>query len=321
MNKTYFFMYFNKIYFLAALLLLTFATYSFADQVYDKVIVSVGSQAITQRQLDKSVEVAWASQQKKGKIPPSFKREVLQSLINKNLLLNYATDRGLKVSIAQVTAKINEIRKARRLTMQQLISELKKEDLNLYAFQQQVRENILYEQAVQFFILAHANVSEAELRKQYEQPKKTTERHIRHIFFAVPSPDQEEAVREKAQKVYESISSISQFNKAVLTYSEDKATKNQQGDLGYHVKEDLLKALQAPVFAAKLKMILKPIRSQVGYHIVLVDGSKEIIFKTRTDFDLKKQALMQQASIQARQKRLDTLLRRLKSEYLIEYKE
>ena len=81
---------------------------------------------------------------------------------------------------------------------------------------------------------------------------------------------------QKQSKILEALEKIragERFDSVASTYSEDKA--RQGGDLGWKGRQDVVGAFAEAAFALNIgEMTQAPIKTQFGYHLILVEGRK-----------------------------------------------
>ncbi len=119
-------------------------------------------------------------------------------------------------------------------------------------------------------------INDEEIKQYYELHKETEffqpeARKIRHILIRVKSNKDEAKAREKAEKILALIKKPEDLAKLAKKYSDDPHTKDEGGELGFVTKDELFESLRDPVFNAKEGEIVGPIRSPLGYHIILVE--------------------------------------------------
>lgn len=76
----------------------------------------------------------------------------------------------------------------------------------------------------------------------------------------------------KNSKILEALAKLdagTSFAEVAKTYSEDKARSG--GDLGWQTRGSMVGAFQDAAFAAPLNKYTQPIKTQFGYHIILVE--------------------------------------------------
>ncbi len=112
-------------------------------------------------------------------------------------------------------------------------------------------------------IAKNIKIDEAELHAFYadEQARFSTEeeRKAQHILVA------DETI---AKKVLALLKQDGDFAKLAQQYSQDTASKNQAGDLGFFTRGVMLPAFEKAVFGMKVGDISGLIQSEFGYHII-----------------------------------------------------
>lgn len=96
----------------------------------------------------------------------------------------------------------------------------------------------------------------------------------------IPTEDEVDArhilvdTEEKAKEVVEKIGKGEDFSKLAAEYSNDPGSKAQGGKLGYFSKGQMVKEFEEAAFALKKGEVSKPVKSQFGWHIILVDDRR-----------------------------------------------
>lgn len=79
---------------------------------------------------------------------------------------------------------------------------------------------------------------------------------------------------EKAKEVVDKIGKGEDFSKLAVEYSNDPGSKAQGGKLGYFSKGQMVKEFEEAAFALKKGEVSKPVKTQFGWHIILVDDRR-----------------------------------------------
>lgn len=122
--------------------------------------------------------------------------------------------------------------------------------------------------------------SDAELRALYERKKDDFKapamRRVRVMEIEKkPTAADEEDIRARAADLREDIAGGTlDFAEAAKEYSDDNATADAGGDLGFFKKGDRDPAFDAAAFALKTGQIGEPVRTPLGYHIIKVTERK-----------------------------------------------
>ncbi len=121
-------------------------------------------------------------------------------------------------------------------------------------------------------------ISEEELKSYYETHKEEytipEKRKIRHILITPKKGESEEELFKRAQKIRQKIKGPQNFAEVARKFSDDPHSKKEGGDLGWLSREELFESLREVTFAAKEGEIIGPLRTPLGYHILLVEKIK-----------------------------------------------
>lgn len=169
-----------------------------------------------------------------------------------------------------------------------------------------VRQSVLANAYVQDFIKANP-VSDEALKAEYERIKATikgSEYKARHILV-----EKEAEAKDIIAKLKKDAGA---FAKLAMEKSKDPGSKVRGGDLGWF---DLSRMV--PEFGAALsklekgKLTQEPVKSQFGYHVILLEDSRPI---EAPPFEQVKPNLSQQLQQQNLKKQLDDLKAKAKIE-------
>jgi len=130
-------------------------------------------------------------------------------------------------------------------------------------------------------IVSRMDATEIEYRNFYETHRDSFMQPVRfrvsHLFVAAPRETLPEVVETKQRAIKSLARRIKQDEKLAelaVVGSEDEATKNRGGDLGFFSES----RMPADFFVAVAKMhigeISQPIRTQLGFHIIELTDSK-----------------------------------------------
>ncbi|MFH1487482.1 MAG: SurA N-terminal domain-containing protein, partial [Pseudomonadota bacterium] len=130
------------------------------------------------------------------------------------------------------------------------------------------------------------SVTDAEVKGYYEDHieafKQKKEVKARHILFKLKpdaSEEEEKASREKASKVLEKARKGEDFASLAKEYSEGP-TAEEGGDLGYFSEGQMVKPFEEAAFKMKKGEISDLVRTDFGFHIILLEDIKEARTKT-----------------------------------------
>jgi peptidyl-prolyl cis-trans isomerase C len=119
-------------------------------------------------------------------------------------------------------------------------------------------------------------VSDDDVKKYYENNKEYRTAHILYRVRAEPTPDEVKKAYEQSMAVYAQLQkSPEDFSKLASKLSQTTAAQ-VGGDLGFQPPTRLAPEYFEAVNGQKVGYITKPVRSQMGYHIIKVLGVKSI---------------------------------------------
>ena len=206
-----------------------------------------------------------------------------------------------------------ETRKAiiNQLAMQMLVSQeaLKKKLDKTPEVIDQIKltnQSILANAFVQDY-LKNNQVSDDMLKAEYDKIKAQmsgSEFKARHILVEKESDAKEIIAKLKKN--------TAQFDKLAKEQSKDPGSKDKGGDLGWFDPRGMVPEFGAAV--AKLekgKFTLEPVKTQFGYHVILLEDSRS---KQPPSFDQIKPQLTKQVQEQQLKKLLDDMLAKAKVE-------
>lgn len=223
---------------------------------------------------------------------------VVNELIVKSLLNEEIEKRGITVSNQDVDDAVKEIID-KVGSKEQLDALLKQNGISNANFKKDLKEEVKMKKLAKE--LGSSTVSDAEAKKFYNENiakfKHPDKVRASHILISVNPQEIEEVVKSepankgldetaikakvneeiqaKEAKAKELLSEAkknpTQFAKLAKENSEDTATANKGGDLGFFAAKEMVPEFSKAAFAMKPNTISdKPVKTQFGYHIIMV---------------------------------------------------
>ena len=222
-----------------AVIALTLSLPSFAQN--KDVVVTVNGRAITKKQFEEYhlQNLKFVGQRK-------ISKEVsLQDLINRELSIQKAKKTGLDKDPTVVS---------------------KQEDILFHAQISKDLEN-------EFKKIA---VSDEDVRKYYDGNKEYRTAHILYRLRAEPTPEEVKAGFTQSMEIYDVLQKDpDSFAKYANKFSQT-STAPVGGDMGFQSPTRLAPEYFEAIQGQKIGFISKPVRTQMGYHVIKILGDKSI---------------------------------------------
>lgn len=149
---------------------------------------------------------------------------------------------------------------------------------------------LVAEQAdAEYVVLSLQNIKDSiqltdeELKQYYEQNREryteAEERLVRHILITVEGDDA--AAREKAESIRAQVQEKpDSFAELAKSHSADPGSAADGGSLGYFKRDgSMVKAFEDAAFGLKKGVVSEPVKTDYGYHILLVEDIREATFE------------------------------------------
>ncbi len=118
-----------------------------------------------------------------------------------------------------------------------------------------------------------------KVKKYFDERKdKITQKEevkARHILI-LSNKDNEKEKKKEAEKIRKKLTTKN-FKRMANKYTEDPSGKENGGDLGYFSKGRMVKEFEEMAFSLKIGKISPVVKTNYGFHIILVEDKKEIL--------------------------------------------
>ena len=159
--------------------------------------------------------------------------------------------------------------------------------------------------------LADVTVTDEDAKKYYDENKDA---------FSVPPTVSARHIlvktEEEANKVKEEINGGLSFADAAMKYSSCPS-KEQGGNLGAFSKGMMVPEFEKASFEAEIGVLTEPVKTQFGYHLIIVDSKNEGAVKS---FEEVKDSVVNELLKRNQHKKYDDLMNQLQEKYGVERK-
>jgi peptidyl-prolyl cis-trans isomerase SurA len=255
----------------------------------DRVVAVVGDTVILESEIQ---EQALQLQAMGARIPQDptererFLRDLLEQRIDDLVLLLHARKEGITVSDAEVTDAVDDrlARIRRRFPSEtEFLRALQATGRTLAEFRLQLTQQVRNELLIQRYLQANQHrfptvaVGEEEIRAFFEQqkpalgPKPPTISFVQIVVRPEPSDSAKAAARAEADRALAELRAGADFAVVARRYSDDAATRDEGGDLGWFRRGQMVRAFEEAAFALRPGELSGIVETPFGYHILRVD--------------------------------------------------
>lgn len=250
--------------------------------VVDRIVAVVNDEIVTLSDLERAFEPY------KGKFEATYqgndpkkalheaKNEILNHIVDNMLMEQEAKRTGISVSHAEVEEAIADMLKSRKLSQEDLVEVLARENLTMDAYKKDIREQLIRMKLVGRDIKAKVVATDEEIgayylnhREDYDGKESV---RIRQIFLPVAenaTAEEKARTRAEAESIHARLLAGEPFEALCMKFSKGPGAE-EGGDIGYIEKGTILPEIESVAFALPLHRISDVIESPAGVHIIQV---------------------------------------------------
>jgi peptidyl-prolyl cis-trans isomerase D len=172
----------------------------------------------------------------------------------------------------------------------QFATQVEVNDADLSTYYQEHLERFRKPEQVRFayivvdpaLFVAQVEMTDERLAQYYEEHKEEFHQEeqvrARHILFKLPQQagaEEEARVRAEAEAALSRIRAGEDFAAVAAQVSQDSASAQQGGDLGFFKRGDMVKSFEEMAFGLTPGMVSEPVRTDFGYHVIRVEEVQE----------------------------------------------
>ena len=244
-----------------------------AAEVINRIVATVDGDPLTVFEMKQFL----AAQIRAPETPLPDSEEILEALVTQRLIVKEFESLGLKIQDEDIDRYIDTIRQRNRLTQEQLEQALAQQGVPMDRYREQVRDELRRAQLINREIRGKVNVTPEEVERYYQANlddyAKAETITLSHIVLQLPpdaSPEQVEAVRQRAEAIHAELEKGADFATLAREHSEDAAAESG-GALGTFKPGEMLEAIEKASQKLEPGGYSEPVRSDVGFHIVRLD--------------------------------------------------
>jgi peptidyl-prolyl cis-trans isomerase SurA len=252
-------------------------------KIIDRVVALVNDDAITLSELTRETMARMGGAQTAPS--PEVYQQVLYGLIEQKLILREAIKLETSISDREVDQAIERIRRQSNVSVEEIKAALGTQGIEWEEYRQQVREDIMRNQAVAIKVRSQAGVTDKDLNNYYENHieefLETAKVRIEQLFFPIPAGatvEQRNAVVREAEEVLARVNDGHDLS--VVAVEAGVIEEGESLDLGYFNKGDLLEPLDEAAFSIPVGSVSDVIETPRGYTIIRVVDRQEETLRT-----------------------------------------
>ena len=241
----------------------------------DRVIAVVEKSVVTKNELESAINSVIIQFKTANKPVPSQNvliKEMLDRLIEKKLITQYAEMIGIKVENQYLDSVISNIAKKNNITVEELKLKLESEGGDFSEFKEGISYELLMNQVKEREITSKINVSDFEIESMLkkETSKAPAEFKISHILLK--KENGYILGGEKLKKILNQLKTETFSNIAINNSRGPMANKG--GDLGWKKIEELPELFSIAISKMSIGDVSEPLVSGNGIHIIRLDDVK-----------------------------------------------
>lgn len=210
-----------------------------------------------------------------------MRANLLTNILDTETLSRKADSEGVEIDEGKVTETYEQI-KSRYPTEEAFLQAMTENGSNEEKIKVDIARSLKVQALIEQEIVSSIIISEESARKYYDENISQFEREesvsASHILVAARASDSEEKkaeAKKKAEGILKRLHEGADFAELAKTMSDDPGAARQGGDLGFFGRGKMVPEFEAVAFALKPGDISDIVKTQFGYHIILVTGRRD----------------------------------------------
>lgn len=250
----------------------------------------------------------------------SIKKELLDGMINRELILQEAHRQNITVKDSEVEAQFEALRR-RYPTEADFKKAMVEKDTSEAEIKNQIRQEMEFKAFIDRNYAEKTTVPEQEARAYYDghpdffkQPETIRASHI--LIKVAPQADaaQKAEARRQLEQIQQKLAAGEDFGRLARQYSQGPSS-SKDGDLGFFRRGQMVKPFEDAAFALKPGEVSGIVETDFGFHLIKVFEKKPEAIVT---FDQVRGRIEQHLKQEKIRKEVGELLERLKQNAVIQ---
>ncbi len=207
---------------------------------------------------------------------PTFKKAILEKLIDRELLFQASEKEGIKVDDSKLEEQITQIKKQfpDEKTMEKSLAD---KGITMDEIRDQIKKSMAVESLIRTKFEKDVVVPESKAdefyKKNAEKFKKPETVKASHILAKCEKGDDAGCKKseEKIKDLRKKISGGADFA-ALAKANSDCPSKEKGGDLGEFTRGQMVKPFETAAFSMKNGELSQPVKTDFGWHLIKVTG-------------------------------------------------
>ncbi len=209
--------------------------------------------------------------------------QILNELIDENLEIQEAKRFGIVIPDEQLVASIGEIAKRKNQTADDMINALKADGVDIQTLKDKINAEIAWSTLVRKKLYSQIQISDEDINMTIDKLNNNNQTRylVGEILLLVPDASQDQDVKGKAMELIEQIKKGVPFSAVAAKFSQAPGAATG-GDLGWVSEAQIDSKLASTLANMKPGQLSDPIRSEKGWHILLLRDIKQAADEDKT---------------------------------------
>ncbi len=216
----------------------------------------------------------------KPEVRAKLAKQVIDSLIEEQLMMQEAGKQGLEISESEVDQGFAALAAQNKIPPEEFKKAVQSSGVNLNTMRRQIRAQMGWSKVIQKVMRPKITVTDGDVDEylgRISASKGKQEYLLAEILLPVGTIADENDVRQLAMKLASEIrDNKAPFSKVAQQFSKAPGAQTTGGDLGWLQEDQLQQELRGHIIALQPNDITAPIRATDGYHIVMLRKKREI---------------------------------------------